>query len=200
MMKRRPARRDGASNRLRRIDVIGNQSVHQRVVVDVTVPTHIRFVGRRDELHATAVRRGGIQWQPDAEAVRDDFGVPVGFILMPGRFSAVSSGFQYHVPAAIHALCYNVKQLRGKLTRIAEIGCFSEFGKRRFRSEYLRQRLASGVRPRPCEIEISALFFTGALTEELVVYPFQPLYFSIRCDTLECSETRFHGRTTFVLP
>ena len=158
MMKGSPARWNGASNCLGWVDIIGNQSVHQRVVVDVAVPTDIGFVGGGNELHATAVHRGCIQRQPNAKTVRDDLRVPVGFILMPRCFSAVSSGFQNHVSAAGHALRFSTKQFGGEVVCVPEIGRFPEFGKRRFRTEHLRQYMVPQVRAGPCEIEISALF------------------------------------------
>ena len=149
MMEGRSARWNGAGNCLRWVDIVGNQSVHQRVVVDVAVPTDIGFVGGGNELHATAVHRGCIQRQPNAKTVRDDLRVPVSFILMPRCFSAVSSGFQNHVSAAGHALRFSTKQFGGEVVCVPEIGRFPEFGKRRFRTEYLRQYIASRARAGP---------------------------------------------------
>ena len=191
-------RRNGASNRLGGVNIIGDESVHQRVVVDVSVPTDIGFVGGGDELHATAVHRGGVQWQPDAKTVRDDFRVPVGLVLMPRRFFAVASRFQNHVPAASHVLRFNAKKLGSELVCVSEIGRFPEFGKGRFRTEHLRQHLRSRVCPGTREIEISALILAGALIEELVVNIFQPVYFGIRRDTRNAQEPIFPEERSLV--
>src|SRR5437667_9469741 len=135
----------------------------------MTVPAHFAFVGAGDELHAAALDGGRIERQPDAEAAREDGGVPVGLVLMPGGLAAVARRLQDHVSPTADLSLVHAKKLRRQAVGVPVIDRLPQLRELTLRAEHLREHLAAVVGARPPQVEVLALLLAQALGEQAAV-------------------------------
>src|SRR5438445_2864676 len=111
----------------------------------MAVPAHFPLVGAGDELHAAALDGGRIERQPDAETAREDGGVPVGLVLMPGGLAAVAGRLQDHVSPTADLSLVHAEELRRQAVGVPVMDRLLELRELALRAENLREHLAAVV-------------------------------------------------------
>src|SRR5438874_7205135 len=85
VVNRRAAGWNGTGYGRRDVDAVDLQPMDAGVVIDRMVRQHLPLVAARHKLH-TAVREGGLlKGHPDAEGLVVQGGIPIRFVLVPGR-------------------------------------------------------------------------------------------------------------------